>query len=89
MDLGKIAQEQLDQVLGSTGNTKTKKSTTTSKTSDGGFVDDIVDSVDGAVKSKIPEGTVSDIADSVLDQNKDGHIVDDIVRLGGNLFKKK
>ena len=86
MDLGKIAQEQLDTVL---GGAKTKKTAKTAKATDGGVVDDIIDSVDGAVKSKIPEGTASDIAESVLDQNKDGHIVDDIVRLGGNLFKKK
>lgn len=87
MDLGKIAQDQLGQVLGSSS---AKKKTKTSKNSGSdSVVDSIVDNVDTAVKSKLPKGAVTDIAESALDQNKDGHIVDDLFKMGGNLFKKK
>lgn len=86
MDLGKMAQDQLGNVLGSE---KPKKKAKTSKAGSDGIVDDIVTNIDSAVQDKIPDGAVADIAESALDQNKDGRIVDDILRIGENLFKKK
>lgn len=85
MDLGKMAQDQLDQAL---GDKKTKKTSKAPKSTRDSLVDDIMGNVDAAVKSKIPRGEMTDIAESTLDQNKDGHIVDDILRIGENLFKK-
>jgi hypothetical protein len=86
MDLGKMAEDELGQVL--SGNTKKKTKTSKSSSTDSA-VDSIVDNVDAALKSKLPDGAVADIAEDTLDQNKDGHIVDDLLRMGENLLKKK
>lgn len=96
MDLGKVLQDQLGQVLGasddeSTTATSTSKTTKTSQTTDssGGIVDSVVDTVDAALKSKLPKGAMTDMATGALDQNNDGHIVDDVLRAGENLLNKK
>lgn len=80
----------LEDVLGSelngAGSSKAKKAKKQPATTP---IDGVIDSVDDAVKSKLPKGAVTDMAESALDQNKDGHIVDDVLNLAQNLFKKK
>lgn len=92
MDFGKIARDTLGQVLSSSSNesskTTTKKNTKTSSSSDNPL-DGVETSVDTAIKSKLPKGAATDIATGMIDQNKDGRIVDDLLRMGESLLKKK
>lgn len=85
MDLGDL-QNELQQVLGSNTEKATSKK---AKSSGSNLTDEIVENVDAAVKSRLPKGAVTNAAESMLDQNKDGHIVDDLLRMGENLIKKK
>lgn len=87
MDLGKIAQDTLGQMMNDgAAKSKTTKKKSAASTSP---LDGVVDSVDTAVKSKLPKGVVTDLAENALDQNKDGHIVDDLLRMGEDLLRKK
>ena len=89
MDLGKLAGDELGKMLGSNGSTKKKKTTSPKKSYSNSVVDGIVDNIDDTVKSKLPKGAATDIVEDALDQNKDGHIVDDLLRRGNKLFKSK
>lgn len=91
MDLGKLAEEAFGHMMNPEDSDAktTKKKTSTKKSTASSPLDSVVDSVDDAVKSKLPDGVVTDIAESTLDQNKDGHIVDDLLRMGENLINKK
>jgi hypothetical protein len=64
-------------VLGQLG--KTKQS---GRLDAGGVADQIL-------RQKLPNNTITSVVTGLLDQNKDGQVVDDLVRMGTSLFRKK
>ena len=92
MDLGKLAQDTLGQMLGGSDKKTTsspKKTAKKKQSSPNDILSGVEDSVDAAIKNKLPKGAATDIATSMLDQNKDGRIVDDLLRMGEGFLKKK
>lgn len=79
-------QDILKGQLGKLGGTKSEAS---KKQDTSSPLDGVLDSVDSAVKSKLGNSPMADMAESALDQNKDGRIADDLMNMGGKLFKKK
>lgn len=77
----------LQDLLGSLGSSKKKTKKRSSTSSDP--MDAVLDNVDEALQGKLPDGQVTDLATDALDQNKDGRIADDLLSMGGKLFKKK
>ncbi len=63
-------------VLGQLG--KTKQS---GRLDAGGVADQIL-------RQKLPNNTITSVVTGLLDQNKDGQVVDDLVRMGTSLFRK-
>lgn len=81
-----LANEYVDKA---TGKSQKKKSPKKKATSSGDLADSVLGNIDDALKSKLPKNPITDIAENALDQNKDGRVVDDLLRAGKNFLNKK
>lgn len=85
-----ILEDLANEYVGkATGKSQKKKSAKKKFVSTGDIADSVLDNIDDALKSKLPKSPVTDIAENALDQNKDGRVVDDLLRAGKNLLNKK